>query len=64
MTMKALMDLIKGPVRISSPSFGGSGRLAMAPNQVVLHVVAPHSRVITDGALIGLFPCVTSDVTL
>lgn len=63
MTLKALMDLVKSPVRIGSPSSGGSGRLAVAPNQVVLHVVAPHSRVTTDGALVRLFPCVTSDVT-
>lgn len=63
MRIKALMNLIKSPVRIGSPSSGDSGRLAVAPNHVVLHVVTPHSRVTTDGALVRLFPCVTSDVT-
>lgn len=60
---KGTYNLIKSPVRIGSPSSGGSGRLAVAPNHVVLHVVTPHSRVTTDGALVWLFPCVTSDVT-
>lgn len=63
MAMKALMDLALGPVRIGSSSLG-SGKLAMAPHQVILHVVAPHGRVTTDGALVGLFPRVPSDVTL
>lgn len=63
MAMKALVDLAQSPVRIGSSSLG-SGKLAMAPHQVILHVVAPHSRVTTDGTPVGLFPCVPSDVTL
>ena len=63
MAMKAMMGLAQGPVRISSSSLV-SGKLAMAPQQVILHVVAPHGRVTTDGTLVGLFPCVPSNVTL
>lgn len=63
MVMKALAALTQGPVRIGGTSFG-PGELAVATHQVVLHVVAPPSRVTTDGALVRLFPCVPSDVTL